>query len=116
MTKAAAKPQWESRIAAWRASGLSSEKFARSQGFSPQSLRNWDKRLREGDAAPRFLQLVKRAPVPAETAAKPPSSPSVRSKATHGLVIEVGSARIHVDTTVDEALLRRVVRALGSER
>jgi len=117
MTKAAAKPQWEGRIAAWRASGLSSEKFARSQGFSPQSLRNWDKRLREGDSAPRFLQLVKRAPVPAEAAAKAPSTTPSRSKLTpHGLVIEVGSARIHVDATVDEALLRRVVRALGSER
>ena len=115
MTKAAAKPQWETRIAAWRASGLSSEKFARSQGFSPQSLRNWEKRLREGDSAPRFLQLVKRAPALAEPAAKAPSPPPSKGLA-RGLVIEVGSARIHVDASVDEALLRRVVRAIGSER
>ena len=32
------------------------------------------------------------------------------------LVIEVGSARIHVDSALDESLLRRVVRALGGGR
>ena len=115
MTKAAAKPEWEGRIAAWRASGLSSEKFARSRGFSPDSLRKWDKRLREGDTTPRFLQLVKRSPALADAARKA-TAPARTTAPARGLVIEVGSARIHVDATVDDALLRRVVRALGSER
>ena len=108
MTKAAAKPEWEGRIAAWRASGLSSEKFARSRGFSPDSLRKWEKRLREGDTTPRFLQLVKRSSALADAART--TAPA------RGLVIEIGSARIHVDAAVDDALLRRVVRAIGSER
>lgn len=115
MTKAAAKPEWESRIAAWRASGQSSEKFARSRGFSPQSLRNWEKRLREGDAPPRFLQLVKRSPPPGDVPLK--ATHAVPKKAPgRGLVIEVGTARIHVDAALDESLLRRVVRALGGGR
>ena len=115
MTKAAAKPEWEGRIAAWRASGLSSEKFARSRGFSPDSLRKWEKRLREGDTTPRFLQLVKRSPALADAA--PKATPPARTTApARGLVIEIGSARIHVDAAVDDALLRRVVRAIGSER
>lgn len=115
MTKAAAKPEWEGRIAAWRASGLSSEKFARSRGFSPDSLRKWEKRLREGDTTPRFLQLVKRSSALADAA--PKATPPARTTApARGLVIEIGSARIHVDAAVDDALLRRVVRAIGSER
>ena len=117
MTKAAAKSEWETRIAAWRASGQSSEKFARSRGFSAQSLRIWDKRLREGEVAPRFLQLVKRAPAPppptADATPKPPPRPATPQR---GLVIEIGNARIHIDPTVDDALLRRVVRAIGGER
>lgn len=115
MTRAAAKPEWEGRIAAWRASGLSSEKFARGRGFSPDSLRKWDKRLREEDPTPRFLQLVKRSPASADPApgATPPAHTAVPSR---GLVIEIGSARIHVDAAVDDAFLRRVVRAVGSER
>ena len=117
MTKAAAKPEWEGRIAAWRASGLSSEKFARSRGFSPDSLRKWDKRLREGDTTPRFLQLVKRSSASALADAAPKATPPARTTApARGLVIEIGSARIHVDAAVDDALLRRVVRAIGSER
>ena len=115
MTKAAAKPEWEDRIAAWRASGQSSEKLARSRGFSPQSLRNWEKRLREGDAAPRFLQLVKRSPPPGDAAPKATTAAPTKAP-ERGLVIEICSARIHVDSALDESLLRRVVRALGSER
>ena len=115
MTKAAAKPEWEDRIAAWRASGQSSEKLARSGGFSPQSLRNGEKRLREGDAAPRFLQLVKRSAPPGDAAPKATTAAPTKAP-ERGLVIEIGSARIHVDSALDESLLRRVVRALGSER
>jgi hypothetical protein len=117
MTKAAARPEWENRIAAWRASGLSSEKFARGRGFSPDSLRKWDRRLREGDTAPRFLQLVKRSPASALADVAPKATAAARATApARGLVIEVGGARIHVDSAVDDALLRRAVRALRSER
>lgn len=117
MTKATSRPDWESRIAAWHASGQSSEKFARSHGFSPQRLRSWDKRLREGDPAPRFLQLVKRSPAPLTADATARVSPPVRAAAAaYGLLIEVGGARIHVDAAVDVGLLRRVVYALGSEQ
>lgn len=120
MTKAALKQEWEGRLAAWHESGLSSEKFARGRGFSPQSLRIWDKRLRETDA-PRFLQLVKRSPAPTSASADPAprATPPARTTApapARGLVIEVGGARIQVDSAVDDALLRRVVRVLGSER
>ena len=107
MTQAAPEEIWRSRLAAWRASGQSATRFAQEHGFSATSLWKWQKRLREPSTA-RFVQLVRRA-------APPPIKGSVRST-EQTLVVEIAGARLHVTDATDEALFRRVVRALGAER
>ena len=104
MTQAASEDVWRTRLAAWRASGQSAERFAKDGGFSPTSLWKWQKRL--GEPAPaRFVQLVRKTPSSGDDA--PPVV------ACGDLVVEVGGARVHVTHATDEALLRRVVRVLG---
>ena len=97
MTKEA---MWAERVGAWRASGESTEVFARGRGFSGSSLRNWTRR-RAPSKPPQFLKLVPKAPA----VAPPPT-----------LLVEVGEAKVRVAPGFDASLLGDVVRALGGGR
>ena len=90
---------WQERVAAWRASGETAERFARRGGYAASTLRWWSRRLGRA-AAPGFVRLVPRAP-------GAPAAP-----AAPGVVVEVGGARIHVAPGFDAALLAQVVAAL----
>jgi hypothetical protein len=87
--------EWQTRIAAWRASGQTAAAFAQAHGYAVGTLRWWSSRLRRRAAA-RFVRLVPRAAVTA--------SPEV--------VLEVGGARVRVARGFDAALLAQVVAAL----
>ncbi len=100
--------EWASRVAAWKASGLSRRDFARDGGYAPATLGWWQTELRRrGIAAveapapgPMFTRVVAR---------HTPSAPPIRSTS---VIIDIGRARITVARGFDAALLRDVVAAL----
>ena len=98
---------WEERVRAWQASGVSARKFAESSGISVSSLRYWTYRLKKTDGVPRVLRLVPKTAVPeapAETAPVPAAS---------RLTVEVGAARVVVQSGFDRLLLAEVVGTLS---
>jgi lambda repressor-like predicted transcriptional regulator len=99
---------WMARVDAWQQSGLSSAQFARQQGFSPSTFRNWTRR-RARPAPPSFLRLVAKAAAPTPSAPVAPAQAPV----TPSLLVEVGAVRLRLAPGFDPTLLRDVVRALG---
>jgi hypothetical protein len=116
--------KWVERIREWRASGLSAEEFATSQGYNASTL-CW---------AASLLRPAAKSPAPTlpssgETHSRarpkrrtPPSSKTPRflpvrartaSTVAAEMVVEIGAARIRVPRGFDVSLLGEVVRALG---
>jgi hypothetical protein len=101
--------KWVERVREWKAGGLTAKQFAEGREFKPSTLVYWASCLRRGrvGAAPsdkrrprvRMARVVRSSP-----------------RADDSIVVAVGSARVAVRAGFDEALLRRVVRALGDER
>jgi len=79
-------------VEAWRASGESAFRFARTHGVALNSLKRWASALPDEQ---RFLRLEV-APPPTTTVA-----------------VHVGAARVVVEKGFDRALLRAVVEALS---
>lgn len=99
-------PQSRRRILdRWRRSGLSSHEFARQAGVSYSTLYKWRREL--GNTA-AFVEAVARdAVLPARpVGAGAGAGSAVEIALLTGVVVRVGR-------DVDEALLRRVVRALA---
>lgn len=88
---------WAKRVAAWRASGLSREKFAAGGGFTPASLKWWAWRL--GHESPSLVRVVRKAPRPSAQPAAP-------------IVVEVRGARVVVPVGFDRASLCDVLELL----
>ena len=94
-TAAASESEWQSRIAAWRASGQTAAAFAAEHGYTVGTLRWWSSRLRRRAAA-RFVRLV----------------PIASAVASTEIVLDVGGARVRVARGFDATLLAQVVAAL----
>jgi len=105
---------WTERIAAWRASGLSAEKFCVGREFSVHSLRNWRRRQLEAERLPpkEAMKLARVSLVP--TRALP--RPEARGSGPAGIAVEVGSARVIVDRDFDRATLIAVLEVVSSAR
>lgn len=88
---------WETRVAAWRASGETSSVFSAKHGFAPSTLKYWAWRLRRQESG--FVRVV--------AAAQP--LPSLRESP---IEIEVASVRIHVCAGFDRATLAQVIELL----
>jgi hypothetical protein len=99
---------WAERIAAWRSSGLSAEKFCVGREFTVHSLRNWRRRQLEADRL-RGPGSVKLARV--EVVAKPTEVAAV-APLWSGLAVEVGAVRVTVAREFDRAALAAVVDVL----
>ena len=91
----------EEQVRAWRASGLSAERFSAGKGFSASGLRGWAFRLRRQAAHPAGpkgnsvrLVRVEREAVPAPTT---PSGPPVEESPT-SLPTPPGSTSLQVET------------------
>jgi hypothetical protein len=58
-----ARTIWKQRVASWRASGESAERFAVGRGFAASTLKWWASQFRNDKAAPvvRVAQLVRSA-------------------------------------------------------
>lgn len=79
-------------VHAWRASGESAFRFARTNGVALNSLKRWSTEVPEDQ---RFVRLEVAAP------------------AASSLMVEIGAARVVVEKAFDPALLRAVVEALS---
>jgi hypothetical protein len=84
----------------WQASGLSARRYAAAHGMSETSLKRWAAAVEADGEQPAatFVRLQV-------------STPGVR----HGLVIEVGRARVRVEPGFNGVLLREIVATLGAE-
>ena len=127
------RAQWARRVAAWRASGLSSPAFCEGQPFTAGGLRLWAHLLakearerraqapvlrlgrvvRVGPPAPRARPAAargdRREPSGAVSAAEPPAlAPEA------ALVVELGAARLTVWPGVDRAILATVLELLAA--
>lgn len=101
--------KWSERVREWKASGRTAQQFAEGREFKASTLVYWASCLRRGrvGAAPgnkrqprvRMARVVRTSP-----------------RAEDSIVLTVGAARVAVRAGFDEALLRRVVMALGDER
>ena len=62
MRKRAKKPEWEKRIAGWKASGESAPDYAKKHGWNPRTLIWWDKRLaaasKAAEAGQGFVEVI----------------------------------------------------------
>lgn len=92
------RAEWEQRIADWKSSGLSAEKFCADKDFTAQNLFNWSSRLKQKTKPAMRLARLVRTP-----AARPETDP---------VVIEISGARLLVREGMSEAALALAIRAL----
>ena len=96
------------RVRQWRTSGKTAEDFAQSEEFEASTLRYWASRLKhadgaESEAAGSGVRMVRVKRARTASAEAP-------------LLVLVGNARVEVRAGFDEAILRKVVDALGGGR
>lgn len=99
---------WAERIAAWRSSGLSAEKFCVGREFTVHSLRNWRRRQLEAERV-RAKSSIKLARV--EVVAVSPAVTTV-APSSSGVAIEMGPLRVTVEREFDPGSLAAVVDVL----
>jgi hypothetical protein len=101
--------KWSERVRDWKESGRTAREFAEGREFKASTLVYWASCLRRGRvgaAAPKKRQ-------PRVRMARVVRS---QSRVDDSIMVAVGAARVAVRAGFDEALLRRVVKALGDER
>ena len=112
--------EWTARVNAWRASGKTAREFCKGRGFSEGGLHSWSSRLKRcGGEPPGARPEVRLARVVGK---KSEQEQGERSRGVVALerrksdapaaVVHVGSARIEVLPSADEATLAVVFRAL----
>lgn len=102
--------EWEERVSRWKASGLSSEKFAAREGISrPRALVSWSHRLRKIQRVPKALckqEALRVVQLPVEMIRS-----SSQQRATSPIEVVLGSG-VRLLVPADEATLRAVLRAV----
>ena len=115
MSKASNEQQWAERVAAWRASGLTSTAYSAGREVSAGGLRHWAYLLKKrgakaavgtAPAAPavRLVRVKAAVALAPRTAAPSAGAP---------LMIELAGARIAVPAGVDAPTLRTVIELLA---
>ena len=100
--------------------GASVAALAQEHGINANLLFNWRRlhlRAQDSDtsvtSSPTLLPVTLQSDVPALTA-KPQQPPAAPARASTGTIeIEIGSARVRLRGTVDDASVRSVLRALS---
>lgn len=108
---------WEQRVAAWRASGQSAQKFAEGRDYTVHMLRYWAGRVKEEEAAPseESIRLARVVRAPKDVAPQPKEA--ARQPTGVVLVLEIGGVRVQVPVGFERATLRAVLEVLReSER
>ena len=90
-------------LSAWRASGLSIERFAASRGIVAQRIRWWKKKLESGEAARKSMALL---PVSVVEAAPPSRGAPVQVILPSGHIVRIGRG-------FDEDTFARVIAILS---
>ena len=76
----------------WAASGLTKTAFAEQQGFTPERLRRWEKRLAEGASGDEVeLRLV---PLVARETSVPTEGSTAKLHLPGGVVLELDATRV----------------------
>lgn len=94
--------QWEPRVQAFRASGLSGPQWCAQSGFKLRQLHYWNRKLRPSDADASETTWV----------ALSTSTPPVSGHET--LLVTVGAATVAVPLGFNTTLLQTLVRALAA--
>lgn len=117
--------EWAELVDEWRASGLSTGRFANKRGVSPYGLKYWSDKLnrrREPIAAEpksgsseavRILPVVRAGGASVETSSR--SVSIAAEKASPSVVVQMGSVRIEVHRGFDHGLLREVMSVLREQ-
>ncbi len=113
MTTDADAKIWEERVAAWRASGLSAEKFSADKGFKPNRLWMWSARIRKAqrEAAGESPAEIPASGVRLARVVRTRGTPPVDGPDS-GLGLEVFGIRVQVPRGFDRGLLRDVLDVL----
>jgi len=107
--------KWAERIAAWRESGLTSEKFCEGREFSANGLRHWAYKLGQTKRRRRDLTIPIARVLPAAAAPAPAKTVTNETVLVDSpIVVEVGRARIVVRAGFDRATLAAVVELLSA--
>ena len=95
---------WSTRVAEWRASGLTAPQFCAERGLSKSSLYMWSTRFpREGEAKPALVAMAKVVRV----------RDSMPLQAEDGGVrLELGDVRLYVGEGVQRLMLTTILEAL----
>jgi hypothetical protein len=101
--------KWAERVREWRASGCTAREFAEGREFQASTLVYWASCLRRGRVGGIGPEQRQRRVRMARVVRSP-------ARIDDSIVVAVGAARVAVRAGFDEALLRRVVKALGDER
>ena len=126
---------WKSRVARWRASGLTAREFAAGKDYSPKTLTWWASRLKRApqggsgssDVAVRLARVwiegdehVQRGPqaAPPKGDSDGEGAPAVAAQGGRGqragITLEVGGAVVALDVGFDTETLRSALEVLGS--
>jgi hypothetical protein len=97
--------EWASRVASWRASGLTSSEFSKGRGYSHKSLLWWSCQLRRKPVSTSGKSGGVRL---ARVIRVTPSAPAV----TTTVLIEIEGARVAVPSGANAETLRAVFDAL----
>jgi transposase-like protein len=89
--------EWMTRIADYRASGLTMAAWCHAHSFSIEQLKYWIRKMKTTSPSPRFVPLT--------TTTDEESSVS-------SLIVHIGKARIELRAGFNPQLLREVVQAL----
>lgn len=104
--------RWATRVAEWKASGLTSTQYCEGRDFTPGGLRHWAYRLRKSASK---TALVRRPPVQlvrVERVARIKQVEPAPAPATVPLKIKLGAARLAVPAGFDGETLRTVLEIL----
>ena len=109
---------WAPRMAAWRASGKTSEEFCKGRGYTAGGLQHWAHLLSKREEAPmkpvvRVARVVTRPAVKARQAGRG-RKVEASGTLTRRLSLEVGEVRIVVERGFDPETLEVVLGVLGA--
>lgn len=106
MAREEIRMKWESRVAAFRASGERATDWCKANQVNRRQLYAWMKKL-DTSLATTFVKRATFLPVQVNPEARPEPSGCIR--------VRIGAAVIEVDAGFHPPLLREVVRALEDE-
>lgn len=105
--------RWAERVAAWRASGLTSRAYCEGRAFTAGGLRHWAYRLRKA-AVTKTPSLARRTSVRVVRVERVADRVSLSAPVGAALTIEIGGARMVVPAGFDAEIAKTLLEALAA--